>query len=112
MHINNQGNLYAGTAKGLIYIENFFQNTSSVKQNEIKIMAYPDISNVKGELYLESEFAIKSYKLIDLNSKVILSNSNLNSNTLNLNLENLSTGIYFIVIETQHGSKSLKINKN
>lgn len=112
MHINNQGNLYAGTAKGLIYIENFFQNTSSVKQNEIKIMTYPDISNVKGELYLESEFAIKSYKLIDLNSKVILSNSNLNSNTLNLNLENLSTGIYFVVVETQHGSKSLKINKN
>ncbi len=112
MKINNHGNLYAGTGKGLIYIENFFQNTSSVKQPEINIRTIPDLSNVKSELYLESEFKLDSYKLMDLSSKVILSNSNLNSNTLNLNLEMLATGIYFIEIETQQGVKLLKINKN
>jgi hypothetical protein len=113
IHIDNQGNLYAGTDKGLIFIENFYQKTSSVEKQELELKTIPELTNVKNELYIESEFVINSYKVYDINSKMIQTESNLNSNNINLNLEGLTIGIYFIEIETQKGSKLLKfINKN
>lgn len=112
MHIDNKGNLYAGTDKGLIFIENFIQLPSSVEKQEINVKTQPDLTNVKNELYIESEFVISSYNIFDINSRILQTESNLNSNNLNLNLEGLTIGIYFIELETQNGSKILKFIKN
>jgi len=111
MHIDSRGNLYAGTNKGLIFIENFIQQPSNVKKYEISTKTVPGLSKVKNELYIESEFNINSYKVFDINSKVLQTQSNLNSNNINLNLEGLTIGIYFIELNTLKGKKILTFIK-
>lgn len=91
----------------------FKQNYLSVTKNQsIKTKTIPDLSNVKNDLYIESEFSINSYKIFDINSKTVLAQSNLNSKKINLNLEGLTIGIYFIEIKTQYGKKLLKFIKD
>jgi hypothetical protein len=50
--------------------------------------------------------------MYDVNSKTLQTKSNLNSNDIYLNLEDLTVGIYFIELETQKGNKLLKFIKN
>ncbi len=111
-YINEKGELYSGTEHGLLIIKNFLQDISSVENNEINLKTIPDLTNVKNELYIESEFNINSYRIFDVNSKMLQSQSNLNSNNVNLNLEGLTIGIYFIELETQNGKKLIKFIKN
>lgn len=111
-YINEKGELYSGTEHGLLIIKNFLQDVSSVEKQEINVKTIPELTSVKNELYIESEFNINSYKVFDINSKMLQTQSNLNSSNINLNLEVLTVGIYFIEIETQHGSKLLKFIKN
>jgi hypothetical protein len=111
-YINEKGELFSGTIYGLLILKNFLQDVSSVENIEINLKTIPDLTNVKNELFIESEFVINSYKVFNINSKMILTQSNLNSNNINLNLEGLTIGIYFIVLETQYGSKLLKFIKN
>lgn len=106
------GTLCGATNQGLIMLENFLQTSSSVEKQEINVKTQPDLTNVKNELFIESEFVINSYNVFDINSKILQTESNLNSNNLNLNLEGLTIGIYFIELETQNGSKILKFIKN
>lgn len=112
MYIHKNGTLYVCTNNGLLKIDNFLEPTSSVEMQEIIIKTIPELVNVKNELYIESEFNINSYKVFDINSKMLQTQSNLNSNNINLSLEGLTIGIYFIEIETQSGSKLLKFIKN
>ena len=117
-HFNNgilllpNGTLCGATDQGLILLDNFLQTSSSVEKQEINVKTQPDLTNVKNELFIESEFIINSYKVLDINSKTIQSQSNLNTNNINLNLENLTIGIYFIELETNEGNTLLKFIKN
>lgn len=106
------GTLCGATDQGLIMLENFLQTSSSVEKQEINVKTQPNLTNVKNELFIESEFVINSYNVFDINSKILQTESNLNSNNVNLNLEGLTIGIYFIELETQNGSKILKFIKN
>jgi hypothetical protein len=110
--INEKGELFSGTIYGLLILKNFLQDVSSVENNEVNLKTIPELTNVKNELFIESEIVINSYKVFDINSKMIQTQSNLNSNNINLNFEGLTVGIYFIELETQHGSKLLKFIKN
>ena len=106
------GTLYGATDQGLIVLENFLQPSSSVKTNDFITYTIPELTSVQKELYIESEFVISSYNVFDINSKILQTESNLNSNNVNLNLESLTIGIYFIELETQKGSKVLRFIKN
>lgn len=106
------GTLYGATDQGLIVLENFLQPSSSVKTNNFITNTIPELTSVQNELYIESEFVITSYNVFDINSKILQTESNLNSNNINLNLESLTIGIYFIELETQKGSKVLRFIKN
>lgn len=112
LYLTKNGSLIGGTRFGLLVIENFQQPSSNVEKQEINIKTIPDLISVKNEFYIESEFIINSYKVFDLNSKILQTASNLNSKNVNLNLDGLTIGIYFIEIETQRGSKLLKFIKN
>ncbi len=112
-HIDNIGNLYAGTAKGLIYIESFIQpKTSSVENQNQIVKSIPSLSNVISDLYLETIPLIKSYKLRDINARILLTNANINSNNLKINLENFAAGVYFMELETTKSRILLNIKKN
>ncbi len=112
MYLLPNGTLFGATDQGLIILENFLEPIASVKNKEFIINTIPELTNVKNELFIESEYNINSYKVFDINSKMLQTQSNLNSNNINLNLEGLTIGIYFIEIETQKGSKLLKFIKN
>ncbi len=84
MFIDNKGTFYGGTSNGLLKIDNFLEPTSSVEKQEINLKTIPELVNVKNELYIESEFNINSYKVFDINLKMLLSQTNLNSNNMNL----------------------------
>ncbi len=112
MYLIPNGTLIGATNDGLLMLENFLKPSSSVEKLEFNLKTFPELTNVKNELFIESEFNINSYKVFDINSKMIQTQSNLNSNNINLNFEGLTIGIYFIEIETQYGSKLLKFIKN
>ena len=112
IYIAEDGTFYGGNGNGLLTVDNFIQPSTKIEKSEIIFKIIPDLAEVKNEMYIESENYIKSFKILDVNSKVLLSQSNLNSNNVNLNLEGLSIGIYFIELETQDGSKVLKFIKN
>lgn len=55
---------------------------------------------------------IQSLKLVDLNGRVLSEMSNLNSGVVEINqLENLSSGTYFIVLSGENSSKTFKVIK-
>lgn len=111
MYLDKNGTLYGGNGNGLLKVENFLQPTS-VQAEELNISTFPDLASVKNELIINSEFIISSYRMYDVNSKTLQTKSNLNSNDIYLNLEDLTVGIYFIELETQKGNKLLKFIKN
>ncbi len=85
----------------LTRVNKFFRfnygNVSSVEYANLKVNLYPNPS--QSIINLESDVIINSYEIIDLSGIVQTRNqSQINDNRLNINIENLISGTYFIRI--------------
>ncbi|MEZ4724594.1 MAG: T9SS type A sorting domain-containing protein [Candidatus Kapaibacterium sp.] len=91
--IDNQGHK--------IRVNKFFRfdmrNFTNVENEKLRVSLYPNPS--ESILYIESEDIINTYEIIDLTGKIHNRNqSQINDYRLNINIENLKSGTYFIRI--------------
>lgn len=84
-------------------------SNSDYSVDNIQITAYPNpftnSFNIKG---LKSNTQIILY---DLKGRMVYKNATKNSETLKINIGNVSSGMYILLIKDQHASKSIKLIK-
>ena len=80
-------------------------NTSLINIEKIKI--YPQPASEKIFIEIDSQIT-KAILIHDINQKVLYEESNINSNKNEINISDLDSGVYFIVVITE---KEKIINK-
>lgn len=76
---------------------------------EIKLVAFPTPTN--NITLIRSNYLVNEISLTNILGKVVISNKNVNSNHVNINLTDLPNNIYFVKVKTKYGVKSIKILK-
>ena len=80
---------------------------TNIKENNLgEFNIYPNPNNGSFEIYMTNITAITEIEILDLNGKVIYNNTISNKNQ-NINLENISRGVY-IVKANQNGNVKIK----
>ena len=101
------------TGQSTIYLDNvYFAKVSSLETNtyqNLRLTTYPNPSNALWNITAES-FITKA-ELYDVNGRKIFTKSYHNTNSIQLNGDQLSRGIYFATIISSHGSKTIKLIK-
>lgn len=82
--------------------------SNSVFETDQSVTIYPNPTN--GNININSKFYIKTIELYDIQGR-ILETALESSNTTTLDISNRETGIYFLKINTENGSKVEKIVK-
>ena len=83
-------------------------NSNATKNNKYSIISiFPNPTKNILNIKLNSNFENNIYEIMDINGKII-SNGTLNSNFSSINIESLSSGVYFIKIHNNLDSKFLK----
>ncbi|WP_333808863.1 T9SS-dependent choice-of-anchor J family protein [Flavobacterium sp.] len=80
--------------------DTFFKNNFSI---------YPNPVNNVLNISLKNEMTINSLSITDLNGRVVVS---INSSSTSIDVSNLSSGVYFVSIETNEGKGTSKFVKN
>lgn len=73
------------------------------------VVAYPNPANNLINLQAKNNGYIRNWSLFDLTGKVVLSEQNINTNAVQINSSNLSSGLYLIRFETNKGEGSVNI---
>lgn len=76
------------------------------------ISLYPNPASDEVTIDLNSNFQKAEISVLDITGKEVLSSVNNNVQSVNLNLSYLSSGIYQVVIHTEHGSVVKRVSKN
>ena len=101
------------TGQSTIYLDNvYFAKVSSLETNtyqNLRLTTYPNPSNALWNITAES-FITKA-ELYDVNGRKIFTKNYHNTNSIQLNGDQLSRGIYFATIISSHGSKTIKLIK-
>jgi hypothetical protein len=74
--------------------------------NSIGITLYPNPS--KTNIEIKSQEKMMNVKLLDVNGKVVLERNGLNTHDIDLNISELSSGIYMAKIQTKRGVETLQ----
>lgn len=84
----------------------------SVDENSLNsVSVYPNPFNDK--LTISSEQIIKKAVIVDMLGKTIYNQQNFSEGIETINLQNISKGMYFLVLESENNqSKTIKIVKN
>lgn len=103
-----------GTQKNMILYNAIFQEihftSGSLSTGENKILKSHIAQNpVKDILIIQHFIKINSYKIFDQTGKLIEEKNNLNSKNLNINIQDYTTGVYFIKL---NNDKIIKFIKN
>ena len=80
-------------------------NVTSITENNLEFNIYPNPSNGDFELNINDYQRVNEIRIIDIVGKTIYFTSEINSSSVNFNLENLSSGIYRIILM----NKNIKI---
>lgn len=92
---------------GVYYLD--INNTIGIKQNEFSpLIIYPNPSD--NYVYIKSDYSINSVSIIDVSGKIQYESSVADKETY-IDLTNLTSGMYFIVVETENGQISRIITK-
>ena len=73
------------------------------------VTAFPNPANALINLQAKNGGAIRNWSLFDLTGKVVMNNQNINTNAVQINSSNLSSGLYLIRFETNKGAGSINI---
>ena len=97
-HINFDNNTYLSSDCASVGIQ-------SIDKNEITIYPVP----ASEEVNISTNGLIISYTLIDMQGRTVLSVSDLNISSVDVNVKELNPGTYFIKVNTVNGSAQKKI---
>ena len=70
-------------------------------QANMKVVTYPNPTTEMA--YVSTEGTIRSYEMVDAMGRKVMAQENVNADILELNVSNLSAGIYFINVTTDNG---------
>jgi hypothetical protein len=73
------------------------------------VTAFPNPANALINLQAKNGGAIRNWSLFDLTGKVVMNDQNINTNAVQINSSNLSSGLYLIRFETNKGTGSVNI---
>lgn len=87
----------------------FYEPLANQSFDVSSFTVHPNPSNeiVFVNLNTSSE-SISKVQLLDVLGKIVISTTGVNSNQTSLNIENVSSGIYFVEVTTENGSKAVK----
>lgn len=102
-----EGSDYGQAEDYMVNVTNLLSVNDEVKRNQT-FKAYPN--PVKDILNIDSQTKVESVEMYDLSGKRVL-NTEINSLKFNVNLSELSTGIYILKAQTEDGPKTVKIIK-
>ena len=74
------------------------------------ISLYPNPAN--SNLNIHSKDNILNIDILDVNGRIIFNQNNLNSNTSNIDVSNLKSGIYMVIVENESGVQKTKFIKS
>ena len=97
-HINFDNNTYLSSDCASVGIQ-------SIDKNEFTIYPVP----ASEEVNISTNGLIISYTLIDMQGRTVLSVSDLNISSVDVNVKELNPGTYFIKVNTENGSAQKKI---
>lgn len=91
----------------------FAYNVTSIKENKgVTIELYPTPTKGIVTVSFETIVSIETLKITDITGRIILSNQDVKTNELTLDLSNESNGVYYLQIQVNGSIQSLKILKN
>jgi hypothetical protein len=107
IHLFNNKLIVYTLVNGVYYLD--LNNTAGIKQHEFsQIIIYPNPS--ANYVYIKSDNRINSVNIVDVSGKLQYETSLANKETF-IDVANLTSGIYFIVIKTEDGHVIKKILK-
>jgi len=77
-------------------------------QANMKVVTYPNPTTEMA--YVSTEGTIRSYEMVDAMGRKVMAQENVNADILELNVSNLSAGIYFITVTTDKGVATQRLN--
>lgn len=83
---------------------------AGMKENDFEVSTFPNPTTEK--ININSAVSLKNVSLIDSKGVILENRLNLNSSALNLDLQAYSFGIYFLKLESESGSKTIRVTKN
>ncbi|MGB0916998.1 MAG: agmatine deiminase family protein [Flavobacteriales bacterium] len=89
---------------------NVLEGVTSVDEANLFASVYPNPSTGQFRIRL-NENVEGSYSVLDLTGKAVIANKTLNSEVINLNLDNQKTGLYLLRLEWEGGQKSIRLQK-
>lgn len=79
-----------------------------VENPTVSVKTYPNPTTEMA--FVETEGVIRSYEMVDAMGRKVMGQENLNADVLELNVSNLTSGIYFITVVTDHGTATQRLN--
>lgn len=87
-------------------------NSKELKLGESSIVVFPNPLTDKSILNLQCEFRMDDLKIFDINGQLKINLTELNQNNLEVNLNELGSGVYYLKIRNgNHFSNAIKIIK-
>ena len=77
-------------------------------QANTNVVTYPNPTTEM--VYVTSESTIRSYEMVDALGRKVMSQENVNADVLELNVNHLSAGVYFITVTTDRGIATQRFN--
>lgn len=77
-------------------------------QANMKVVTYPNPTTEMA--YVSTEGTIRNYEMVDAMGRKVMAQENVNADILELNVSNLSAGIYFITVTTDKGVATQRLN--
>lgn len=92
-------------------IEIFGPIALNCENSEISVNAFPNPT--QGTLKIQAQnTTINSLRVLDLNGKIVLTQSNLNQATCELDLYPFENGFYIVEVQTEYGVERVRVVKN
>jgi hypothetical protein len=100
MSLSSNDNVsYINQNSTIIILENDVIGVSEIDDSGLKIYPNP----VADQLYVNAKDKISSWTIYDMSGRIVLSQQNLNINTLSIDISNLAIGQYVIKMNTSEG---------
>ncbi len=104
----NRCQIHNGAKTGYLMTET--DPTSGIADVEasINVVTYPNPATKMA--YVTAEGPIRSYEMVDAMGRKVMSQQNVNADILELNVESLSAGVYFISVTTDKGVATQRLS--
>lgn len=104
----NDRKVYNAAKSG--YLLNHADPTTGIGdvQANMKVVTYPNPTTEMA--YVSTEGTIRNYEMVDAMGRKVMAQENVNADILELNVSNLSAGIYFITVTTDKGVATQRLN--